>query len=66
MVGKLRAKIAGKKTYLLCIAAIITSAVAWAEGHISTVDFVQAVFAAMGGMTLRAGISKVKNNGIQS
>ncbi len=58
MLTKIRNAIKGWKTYLLGTAAIITSIVAWAEGTVTDVGVVTAIFAAFGMMFLRAGIAK--------
>ncbi len=48
----------GKKTYMVCVAAILTALVAWLNGALTLAQFVEAIFAAIGGITLRAGITK--------
>jgi hypothetical protein len=50
--------LSGKKTYLVGITAIIGAAVAWSQGQITPMEAIQAIIAAVGAMTLRAGISK--------
>jgi len=61
MFNKIRLAIAGKKTYLTSIAAIITALVAWSQNGIGTLELVKTVFAAVATMTMRAGISKAAN-----
>lgn len=58
-VGTFRNWLKGKKTYLICGGVIIGVALAWSEGDVSNVEALQAIFEAVVGMTIRAGISKV-------
>ena len=50
----------GKKTYLVCAAALITALVAYLDGTMTVKEFVTAAFAALGGITLRAGVGKAE------
>lgn len=50
--------LSGKKTYFLCFAAIVTAWASEMQGTISPQEAIQATFAALTGMTLRAGITK--------
>lgn len=50
--------LSGKKTYLLMLAAIFTAIAGLANGDITIVQTIEAVFAAVGGMTIRAAITK--------
>lgn len=58
-LSDIRVWLKGKKTYLVCIGAIIAVVVAWGDGdvtHYQAADgFVKAIF----GMTIRAAIAKV-------
>lgn len=58
---QLRDLISGKKTYLLAVAAIITALVGWAQGMISNIDLIKAIFAACATCTVRAAITKSGN-----
>lgn len=57
-LSKIREAISGKKTYLLGLAAIATVLVAWSAGDIDNITAIQSLFAAIGGMTIRAAVSK--------
>lgn len=48
----------GKKTYLLAIAAVSTALVTWAEGGLSNIQLVTALYAALATIFIRAGVSK--------
>ena len=48
----------GKKTYLVAVAAIIGSVVAWLEGSIDMPTLAQSITAAILAATIRAGITK--------
>ena len=48
----------GKKTYLVCIGAIIAVVAVWSGGEIDLIHMIEAVVAAVGGMTIRAGVEK--------
>lgn len=52
--------LAGKKTHLVVIAAIVTAVSSFASGQIDGMQFVAAVFSALGFSTIRAGIAKGK------
>mgnify|MGYP001565884755 CR=1 FL=1 len=59
MFAKIQEAISGKKTYLVAILAIIAAAIKFSvDGNVS--DFITAIFAAIGTMTMRAGISKIE------
>lgn len=62
MFTRLRSLLAGRKTYLLAVASILTALVAWADGNISNVQLIQAIYAALATITLRAGIAKAGPN----
>lgn len=49
----------GKKTYLICIGAIIAVAVAWGDGDVTHFQAVDGLVKAIFGMTIRAAIAKV-------
>jgi hypothetical protein len=48
----------GYKTYIVCAGAIATAVGAYANKSIDLTTLVQSIFAALGGITLRAGIAK--------
>jgi len=48
----------GYKTYVLAAIGLITAVAAWLIGDLATPDMIEAVFAALAAMTLRAGIAK--------
>lgn len=50
--------LAGKKTYIVCIGAIVAAVSAFAGGELDTAGMVEAIFAAIMAATLRAGIGK--------
>ena len=60
MIEKIRNALSGGKTYLVCAGAIITAIVAFVNGTIDVVQLVQAIFTAVAGMTIRAGVGKNK------
>lgn len=56
---KIKEWLKGKKTYIVCAIAIVTVAVAWAEGNITDGAALEALFEAVFGIALRAGVAKV-------
>ena len=48
----------GKKTYFVAALAILTAVVAYINGGIDVKQLVEAIFAALGGITLRAAVAK--------
>jgi hypothetical protein len=48
----------GKKTYLIAISGIILAIVGYASGTLTLPQFIEAVLAALGMSTLRAGVTK--------
>lgn len=58
MLSKFLFFLQGKKTYLICASAIITALIAYANGQLGIVGLIQAIFAALGAASLRAGIAK--------
>lgn len=58
-MSKIKDWLKGKKTYIICAIAILGVAVAWSEGNLADGDAIKAIFEAVVGMTIRAGISKV-------
>jgi hypothetical protein len=49
--------LSGKKTYLVAISAVIAAAIKFsADGNVA--DFITAIFAALGTITMRAAIAK--------
>jgi len=57
-MGKIKVFLAGRKTYLIGLAAILGAAIAWSQGQMETTQAVEAIIAAILAMTLRAGITK--------
>ncbi|MCK4277203.1 MAG: hypothetical protein KAX78_11845 [Phycisphaerae bacterium] len=55
----IRAWLKGKKTYLVCIGAIIAVAVAWGDGNVTDFQAADGLVKAIFGMTIRAAIGKV-------
>ena len=46
----------GKKTYLVCVAGILAAVIGYLNGEISMAQAIEAIFIAIGGITLRAGV----------
>ncbi len=57
MFTKIRDAIRGKKAYILGVAGIVTTIVAWASGEVTDVTAITAIFIAIQTMFIRAGIS---------
>ena len=57
-LSKIKAALAGFKTYIVAGAAIATALVAWSGDSISTTQLIEAIFAAITAMTIRAGVAK--------
>ncbi len=60
ILNKIWAAIRGKKTYLLGVAAIITTVVIWATGEITSVQAATALFVELQTIFIRAGIKKAE------
>jgi len=45
----------GKKTYIVCVSAILTALIAYLNNSISLTELITAVYAAIAGVTLKAG-----------
>lgn len=58
ILRRIQVAIAGKKTYLVAVAALIGAAVAWSEGAISNFDALVALYAAIQAICIRAGVAK--------
>ena len=58
MLEKLRNILSGGKTYLVCVGAIIAALIAYANGTMDIGQMIQAIWTAIAGITLRAGIAK--------
>ena len=56
-MNNLREWLKGKKTYLVCVVAILAAVITWASGDAGTLNTVKMILAAIGGITLRAGIN---------
>jgi len=65
-MNAIRQAIAGKKTYLLAIAALIGTAVAWSEGAISNIDALIALYASLQAICIRLGIAKTATNAVET
>ncbi len=50
--------LSGKKTFLVCISAIITAITAYANGAIDLQTLIKIIFESLAGITIRAGIAK--------
>ena len=48
----------GKKVYFICASAILAAFTGWLQDEISLIQFVEAIFIALGAMALRAGMAK--------
>jgi len=57
---KIKDFLKGKKSYLVGAAAIITAVVAFSQDQLTVTQLVEAVFASVMGMTIRAGIAKAE------
>jgi len=57
-MDKIKAFLSGKKTYLVCAAAVLAAVVAYSQDQVTLIQLIEAILAAIGGMTLRAGIEK--------
>lgn len=54
----LKDKLSGAKTYLVALAAIIATLLAYSSGEMDIIQAGQALFASIATMTMRAGIAK--------
>lgn len=57
---KVREWLQGKKTYIVCTVTILGVVVAWADGAMQTSEALLAIAAALGGVTMKAGIERGK------
>ena len=57
--------LAGKKTYIVAIGAIITAVGAYADGSLNLSGLVAAIFAALATMTLKAGQTRIEDKVIK-
>lgn len=53
---KIKLALQGYKTYFLMASAIIATIVAWSAGEMGLIQAVQSIIAALGLMTVRAGV----------
>lgn len=58
-IGEVKDWLAGKKTYLVGVAALIGVVVAWSTGEFTDFQALEAAFVAVQTIFLRAGIAKV-------
>ena len=57
-VNDIRQALAGKKTYLVGVLAILGTVISWSTGQMETGAAIEALVAAIMGMTIRAGVTK--------
>lgn len=57
-IDTIKQYIAGKKTYITAVVAILMAAVAWGVGEISNIQAIVALYAALQTIFIRAGIAK--------
>lgn len=50
--------LSGKKTYLVCAVAILSALAAYSQDQVTLVQMVEAILAAITGMTLRSAVQK--------
>jgi len=58
MFEKIKAALAGQKTYIVSLSAILGVLIAWVNGTLTDVEAVKAIIEAILAITIRAGISK--------
>jgi len=58
MIDKIKKAISGKKLYITAGLAFVTALVSWSSDAITTTQFVEATFAAVGMIFLRVGVQK--------
>lgn len=51
-------RLSGRKTYFLCFAAIVAAWASYLQNSLSLQDAIQATFAALAGMSMRAAVQK--------
>lgn len=56
MLSKFKTFFMGKKTYLVCVSAILTAVIAYGNGAIEVTTLVKSIFEALAGITVRAAI----------
>lgn len=56
--GKIKEAISGWKTYIVMTVGILSALVGWSDESMTDIQFIEALFAAIGAMALRAGIAK--------
>lgn len=56
---RLRAFLAGKKTFLVSGAAVLTALAAFSTGTITSTELIQALYQAAAACTIKAGIGRV-------
>lgn len=57
-MDKIREALAGKKTYLTAVIAILTAVLGFANGTLNVADTFQVIITSVLGMTIRAGVAK--------
>ncbi len=48
----------GKKSYIVCVLGILTAIVAYLNGAITMTQAIEAIWTAIAGITIRAGVTK--------
>jgi len=57
-MGALKDWLAGKKTYIVAIGAIVGAIVAWSQETMTDIQAIEAIIGAILAMTVRAGVAK--------
>ena len=55
---KLQDAIAGYKTYIIAVTAILSALVAWSQGLLTVVELYQAIMAALAAITIAAKVNR--------
>jgi hypothetical protein len=58
MFSKIKEWLSGKKLYLTAIAAIITATITWSQNAITTPEFIETLFVAVGSIFMRSAVAK--------
>lgn len=59
-ISKIKAFLAGKKTYLTALAGIVAAVLGWTQGEIDDPAFIAALWAAIMAVFMRAGVAKTE------
>jgi hypothetical protein len=60
MLENIRTFLAGKKTYLVALSAILGVVISWINGSVENAEAIKLIVDALLAMTIRAGVSKTK------